>query len=130
MCSRFKLQYAVCLHQQVLCSREEVYNNRGVLCDATQEGPLRRNPGNHNHDVVQGLPTSAEVEFTLGLTNYDTGAMDRSSNMSFRNTLEGLISSPNALLMCGLLHSIVAWSNINSIWLDVFDNPVGSNNLL
>lgn len=82
-----------CLHQQVLCSRAEDYNSRGVLCDAREEGPLRRNPGNHNRDVVERLPTSAEVEFTLRLTNYDTGAMDRSSNMSFRNTAEGLISS-------------------------------------
>uniref|UniRef100_A0A7N8XMW7 Tyrosinase n=1 Tax=Mastacembelus armatus TaxID=205130 RepID=A0A7N8XMW7_9TELE len=67
----------------------EDYNNRGVLCDAKEEGPLRRNPGNHNRALVQRLPTSADVEFTLNLPNYDTGAMDRSANMSFRNTLEG-----------------------------------------
>lgn len=53
---------------------------------------MRRNPGNQNRNVVERLPTSAEVEFTLSLTNYDTGAMDRSANMSFRNTLEGQIS--------------------------------------
>ncbi|XP_035522934.1 tyrosinase-like [Morone saxatilis] len=74
---------------RVLCSRAEDYNNRGVLCDVREEGPLRRNPGNHNRNVVERLPTSAEVEFTLSLPNYDTGAMDRSANMSFRNTLEG-----------------------------------------
>uniref|UniRef100_A0A673AV93 Tyrosinase n=1 Tax=Sphaeramia orbicularis TaxID=375764 RepID=A0A673AV93_9TELE len=74
---------------KVLCSQAEDYNNRGVLCDAREEGPLRRNPGNHNRNVVERLPTTAEVEFTLGLTNYDTGAMDRTANMSFRNTLEG-----------------------------------------
>lgn len=74
---------------QVLCSRAEDYNNRGVLCDARQEGPLRRNPGNHNRNVVEQLPTSADVEFALSLNNYDTGAMDRTANMSFRNTLEG-----------------------------------------
>uniref|UniRef100_A0A665TYY4 Tyrosinase n=1 Tax=Echeneis naucrates TaxID=173247 RepID=A0A665TYY4_ECHNA len=78
---------------KVLCSRAADYNSRGVLCDATEEGPLHRHPGNQNRNVVQRLPTSAEVEFTLSLTNYDTGAMDRSSNMSFRNTLEGQISS-------------------------------------
>lgn len=92
------------LHQQVLCSRAEDYSDRGVLCDARQEGPLRRNPGNHNRDVVERLPTSAEVEFTLSLTNYDTGAMDRGSNMSFRNTVEGQISSainPHTLLTVG-----------------------------
>lgn len=74
---------------KVLCSQAEQYNRGGVLCDASHEGPLRRNPGNHNHNVVARLPTSAEVEFTLSLANYDTGAMDRTSNMSFRNTLEG-----------------------------------------
>lgn len=74
---------------KVLCSRAEDYNNRGVLCDARQEGPLRRNPGNHNRNVVEQLPTSADVEFALSLNNYDTGAMDRTANMSFRNTLEG-----------------------------------------
>lgn len=80
------------LHQ-TLCSTPEDYNNRGVLCDARQEGPLRRNPGNHNRNVVEGLPSSADVAFTLSLTEYDTGAMDRSANMSFRNTLEGQTSS-------------------------------------
>lgn len=79
------------LQLQVLCSQAEEYNNRGVLCNATNEGPLRRNPGNHNRNLVERLPTSAEVEFTVSLPNYDTGAMDRTANMSFRNTLEGQI---------------------------------------
>ncbi|KAM9331869.1 tyrosinase-like [Pholidichthys leucotaenia] len=74
---------------KVLCSQAEDYNNRGVLCDGREEGPLRRNPGNHDRNLAEGIPTSAEVEFTLSLANYDTGAMDRSANMSFRNTLEG-----------------------------------------
>lgn len=74
---------------QTLCSRPEDYNSRGVLCDARQEGPLRRNPGNHNRNLVERLPTSADVEFTLSLSEYDTGAMDRSANLSFRNTMEG-----------------------------------------
>ncbi|XP_058482657.1 tyrosinase-like [Solea solea] len=74
---------------KVLCSRAEEYNERGVLCDTTQEGPVRRNPGNHNRNLAERLPTSDDVEFTLSLTDYDTGAMDRSANMSFRNTMEG-----------------------------------------
>ncbi|CAL8266330.1 unnamed protein product [Merluccius merluccius] len=74
---------------KVICSRPGDYNNRGVLCDASQEGPLLRNPGNHNRNVVPRLPTSAEVDFTLGLRDYDTGPMDRTANMSFRNTMEG-----------------------------------------
>lgn len=52
---------------------------------------MRRNPGNHDRNLVERIPTSAEVEFTLNLPNYDTGPMDRTANMSFRNTLEGLI---------------------------------------
>lgn len=87
------LPFFACLHWQVLCSQAEEYNSRGVLCDAKHEGSLRRNPGNHNRNVVERLPTSAEVEFTLSLSSYDTGGMDRTSNMSFRNTLEGHIQS-------------------------------------
>ncbi|KAJ0004550.1 hypothetical protein NQD34_010764 [Periophthalmus magnuspinnatus] len=82
---------------RVLCSRPEDYNRRGVLCDARSEGPLRRNPGNHNRNVVERLPTSADVEFTLSLTSYDTGAMDRTANMSFRNTLEGFGDSRSGM---------------------------------
>ncbi|KAM9788476.1 tyrosinase-like [Neosynchiropus ocellatus] len=73
----------------VLCSQAGDYNRRGVLCDARPEGPLRRSPGDHDRNVVARLPTSAEAEFTLSLADYDTGAMDRSANRSFRNTLEG-----------------------------------------
>lgn len=98
-CSNFKhiffacsVLFTVCLHPQVLCSQAQDYSAKGVLCDATEEGPLRRNPGNHNRNLVERLPTSDDVEFTLSLTNYDTGPMDRSANMSFRNTLEGQIS--------------------------------------
>lgn len=92
------------LHHQTLCSRPEDYNSRGVLCDASQEGPLRRNPGNHNRNVVERLPTSADVEFTLSLTEYDTGALDRSSNMSFRNTLEGQMSCGLRPPCCHVFH--------------------------
>ncbi|XP_059913354.1 tyrosinase-like [Gadus macrocephalus] len=74
---------------KVICSQPGAYNERGVLCDASQEGPLRRNPGNHNRNLVPRLPSSAEVAFTLGLRDYDTGPMDRTANMSFRNTMEG-----------------------------------------
>ncbi|KAK6323777.1 hypothetical protein J4Q44_G00061160 [Coregonus suidteri] len=74
---------------RVMCSRSEDYSVRGVLCDGSDEGTLLRNPGNHNHNLVARLPTAAEVEFTVSLRDYDTGAMDRSANFSFRNTLEG-----------------------------------------
>ncbi|KAF3840770.1 hypothetical protein F7725_006632 [Dissostichus mawsoni] len=80
-----------------LLGRAEDYSNRGVLCNAEEEGPLRRNPGNHNRKVVERIPSSAEVEFALSLTDYDTGAMDRSANMSFRNTLEGFGDSQTGI---------------------------------
>ncbi|XP_030648084.1 tyrosinase-like [Chanos chanos] len=74
---------------KVICSRAPEYNRLGVLCDGKEEGPLLRNPGNHDHNLVNWLPTSDEVEFTINLSQYDTGPMDRSANMSFRNVLEG-----------------------------------------
>lgn len=48
-----------------------------------------RNPGNHDRNRVQRLPTSADVDFVVGLPEYETGPMDRLSNMSFRNAIEG-----------------------------------------
>ncbi|XP_020778725.1 tyrosinase-like [Boleophthalmus pectinirostris] len=95
---------------RVLCSRPEDYNSRGVLCDVRPEGPLRRNPGNHDRNLAERLPTSADVEFALSLTSYDTGAMDRTANMSFRNTLEGLgdprtgLGNSNRLSLHAALH--------------------------
>nr|BBE38031.1 tyrosinase [Cynops pyrrhogaster] len=74
---------------QIICSKAEEYNNLRILCNGTQEGPLVRNPGNHDKNRVQRLPTSEEVEFCVSLTQYDTEPMDRSANLSFRNTLEG-----------------------------------------
>uniref|UniRef100_W5KN36 Tyrosinase n=1 Tax=Astyanax mexicanus TaxID=7994 RepID=W5KN36_ASTMX len=74
---------------KVICSRAPEYSLNGVLCDGREEGPLLRNPGKHDRNLASGLPTSAEVDFTLGLSQYDTGPMDRTANMSFRNTLEG-----------------------------------------
>ncbi|XP_076876213.1 tyrosinase-like [Brachyhypopomus gauderio] len=74
---------------KVICSRAPEYSMRGVLCDGREEGPLLRNPGKHDRNVADGLPTAANVEFTLNLAQYDTGDMDVTANMSFRNTLEG-----------------------------------------
>lgn len=74
---------------KVICSKPEEYNNREVLCNATGEGPLLRNPGNHDRNRVPRLPTTADVDFAVGLPEYETGNMDRFANMSFRNVLEG-----------------------------------------
>ncbi|KAM8976638.1 tyrosinase [Pelodytes ibericus] len=74
---------------QIVCSEAEEYNNLRTLCNGTGEGPIIRNPGKQDQSRVSGLPTSAQVEACLSLTDYDTGPMDRSANFSFRNTLEG-----------------------------------------
>ncbi|XP_007534569.3 tyrosinase [Erinaceus europaeus] len=77
---------------QVVCSQLEEYNSRQALCDASPEGPLQRNPGNHDQTRTPRLPSSADVEFCLNLTQYESGPMDKSANFSFRNTLEGFAS--------------------------------------
>ncbi|XP_065277983.1 tyrosinase [Emys orbicularis] len=74
---------------QVICSLSEEYNSRQALCNATNEGPILRNPGNHDKTRTPRLPSSAEVEFCLTLTQYESGSMDKLANFSFRNTLEG-----------------------------------------
>lgn len=74
---------------QIICSRLDEYNRRQALCNGTPEGPLLRNPGNHDKARTQRLPSSADVEFCLSLTQYESGSMDKTANFSFRNTLEG-----------------------------------------
>lgn len=108
--------------QQVLCSQADEYNRRGVLCDASHEGPLRRNPGNHNRNVVARLPTAAEVEFTLNMANYDTGAMDRTSNMSFRNTLEGQLACQPAMSYSFKKLVILKWNQFFGLKMDIWHN--------
>lgn len=76
---------------QIICSRPEEYNSQQALCDGTPEGPLIRNPGNHDQSKTPRLPSAADVEFCLSLAQYETGSMDRTANFSFRNTLEGNI---------------------------------------
>ncbi|XP_042270526.1 tyrosinase [Thunnus maccoyii] len=86
---------------KVICTQPEEYNSREALCNATGEGPLLRNPGNHDTNRVQRLPTTADVDFTVGLPAYETGPMDRFSNMSFRNVLEGFASPETGMAVPG-----------------------------
>ncbi|XP_007901770.1 tyrosinase [Callorhinchus milii] len=79
---------------QVICTRSEDYNNGNFLCDGTPEGPILRNPGHHDRTKTPNLPTSADVEFSLSLTEYETAPFDKFANFSFRNTLEGF-ANPN-----------------------------------
>ncbi|EDM18594.1 tyrosinase (albino coat color) (mapped), isoform CRA_b [Rattus norvegicus] len=78
---------------EIICSRSEEYNSHQVLCDGTPEGPLLRNPGNHDKAKTPRLPSSADVEFCLSLTQYESGSMDRTANFSFRNTLEVFLNN-------------------------------------
>ncbi|XP_047548145.1 tyrosinase isoform X2 [Lutra lutra] len=77
---------------QIICTRLEEYNSRQALCDGSPEGPLLRNPGNHDKARTPRLPSSADVEFCLSLTQYESDSMDKAANFSFRNTLEGFAS--------------------------------------
>lgn len=88
---------------QVICSRSEEYNIRQELCNGTNEGPLLRNPGNHDKDRTPRLPSSADVEFCLSLTEYEAGTMDKLANFSFRNTLEGTFFYPSSLMTVRVL---------------------------
>ncbi|KAM5181699.1 tyrosinase [Mantella aurantiaca] len=74
---------------QIICSQPAEYNRLRIICNGTNEGPLRRSPGRHDRNRTPRLPTSADVEAVLSISTYDTGVMDRSANFSFRNTLEG-----------------------------------------
>ncbi|XP_071393586.1 tyrosinase [Centroberyx affinis] len=86
---------------KVICTQPEEYNSREALCNATGEGPLLRNPGNHDRGRVRRLPTTADVDFTVGLTEYETGTMDRFANLSFRNVLEGFASPETGMAVAG-----------------------------
>ncbi|XP_062329635.1 tyrosinase [Osmerus eperlanus] len=86
---------------KVICTQPEDYNNREVLCNTTGEGPLLRNPGNHDPSRVNRLPTSRDVDTVIGLPEYETGTMDRSADMSFRNALEGFASPETGMAVTG-----------------------------
>ncbi|KAM4700068.1 tyrosinase [Discoglossus pictus] len=77
---------------QVVCSQSDEYNRLRTVCNGSNEGPLLRNPGGHDRSRTPRLPTTAEVEFCVSLTNYETAPMDRFANLSFRNTLEGFVN--------------------------------------
>lgn len=94
---------------QIICSRSEEYNSHQALCDGRPEGPLLRNPGNHDKARTQRLPSSADVEFCLSLTQYESGTMDKTANFSFRNTLEGnplLFHSPKVSFFSEFMFTI------------------------
>ncbi|XP_034023643.1 LOW QUALITY PROTEIN: tyrosinase [Thalassophryne amazonica] len=86
---------------KVICSQPEEYNSREALCNTTGEGPLIRNPGNHDRRRVSQLPTTADVELRWAFQSTRRGPMDRFANMSFRNVLEGFASPVSGLAVTG-----------------------------
>lgn len=92
-----------------------------MLCNATGEGPLLRNPGNHDQNRVPRLPTTADVDFTVNLPEYETGPMDRFTNMSFRNVLEGRSGAHTHICITILqclsieLYELNLWSNLSNV---------------
>lgn len=96
---------------QVICTRSEEYNSQQALCSATSEGPIRRNPGNNDKSRTPRLPSSADVEFCLSLTQYESGPMDKMANYSFRNTLEG-----NMLYSTSVCKLILSGVRVYKLW--------------
>ncbi|XP_026994519.2 tyrosinase [Tachysurus fulvidraco] len=86
---------------KVICTHPDEYNAREVLCDGVPEGPLLRNPGNHDPSRVPRLPSNADVEFVLSLRQYESDTLDRRANMSFRNVLEGFASPETGMAVSG-----------------------------
>ncbi|XP_072373280.1 5,6-dihydroxyindole-2-carboxylic acid oxidase-like [Scyliorhinus torazame] len=73
-----------------LCESLEDYDTLGTICNGTEGGPIRRNPGgNVARPMVQRLPDAQDVEKCLDVSAYDTPPFYSNSAESFRNTVEG-----------------------------------------
>ncbi|CAL8350791.1 unnamed protein product [Lota lota] len=88
-------------NRKVICTQQDEYNSQETLCKATEEGPLLRNPGNHDRRRVTRLPTTADVDAVVGLTEYETDSFDRFANRSFRNALEGFANPETGMAITG-----------------------------
>ncbi|XP_072114112.1 5,6-dihydroxyindole-2-carboxylic acid oxidase-like isoform X2 [Mobula birostris] len=73
-----------------LCESLEDYDTLGTICNGTEGGPIRRNPGgNVARPLVQRLPNSEDIAQCLGISTYDTPPFYSNSTESFRNSVEG-----------------------------------------
>ncbi|XP_072904511.1 5,6-dihydroxyindole-2-carboxylic acid oxidase [Hemitrygon akajei] len=73
-----------------LCESLEDYDTLGTICNGTEGGPIRRNPGgNVARPLVQRLPNSQDVAQCLDISTYDTPPFYSNSTESFRNSVEG-----------------------------------------
>ncbi|CAK8689246.1 unnamed protein product [Clavelina lepadiformis] len=74
---------------QVICLSLDWFNDNVKLCNGTEEGPIRRNPGgNVDRPTVQVLPQPGDVAQCLQVDQYDTFPFFSTSD-GFRNALEG-----------------------------------------
>nr|XP_002119601.1 5,6-dihydroxyindole-2-carboxylic acid oxidase-like [Ciona intestinalis] len=75
---------------EVVCLSLDWFNDNVKLCNGTNEGPIRRNPGgNIDRPAVQSLPVPEDVAECLKVAEYDTFPYFSDSDKSFRNALEG-----------------------------------------
>uniref|UniRef100_UPI00398F64EA 5,6-dihydroxyindole-2-carboxylic acid oxidase-like n=1 Tax=Pristiophorus japonicus TaxID=55135 RepID=UPI00398F64EA len=73
-----------------LCESLEDYDTLGTICNGTEGGPIRRNPGgNVARPMLQRLPDAQDVAKCLDVSAYDTPPFYSNSTDSFRNTVEG-----------------------------------------
>ncbi|XP_062903733.1 5,6-dihydroxyindole-2-carboxylic acid oxidase-like isoform X2 [Mobula hypostoma] len=73
-----------------LCESLEDYDTLGTICNGTEGGPIRRNPGgNVARPLVQRLPNSQDIAQCLDISTYDTPPFYSNSTESFRNSVEG-----------------------------------------
>ncbi|XP_060748116.1 tyrosinase-related protein 1b isoform X1 [Tachysurus vachellii] len=73
---------------RVICDDLEEYEKQGTICNSTEGGPIRRNPGG-NRPILQKLPENQDLIDCLELKNYDTPPYYFTSTWSFRNSIEG-----------------------------------------
>jgi len=94
-------------HWKGVCTLPETYIKEGKLCDGKKEGLLLRNAG--NNDWYQRLPSANEVELMMAFSHYDTAPFNRTSELSFRNMLEGWVSSRTGKVVegQGYMHNLV-----------------------
>ncbi|KAF5902256.1 5,6-dihydroxyindole-2-carboxylic acid oxidase-like [Clarias magur] len=79
---------------RVICEDVEEYETQGTICNSTEGGPIRRNPGgNTARLMVQKLPENQDVIDCLEINTFDTPPYYSTSSLSFRNTIEGYSTS-------------------------------------
>ncbi|XP_066263915.1 tyrosinase-like [Branchiostoma lanceolatum] len=90
---------------QVICTRDDEYDELRTVCDGSPEGPLLRNPG--TVPDYSTLPRWQDVQDVLKLDQYEPPPYDRSANFSFRNTLEGFAAPDGTASVRSYLHNAV-----------------------